>query len=142
MNSDKVNEKHSTTIKKGSLGWWNWKIYKINQNNILISTSINNQPSPSPWTSWITHGKKIRMSSLDMDHRKFDITPEEKYQDQWTMIQLKWARVILGVTLGTTIPRSIGWESVRQCGRKNNTIRETMGKYPQESYTAVVRAIQ
>ena len=48
------------------------------------------------------------------------------------------AHIILGVPSGTTSPKAIGRESIRWHG----TISETAGKYPQESYSAVICAIQ
>ena len=52
-----------------------------------MTTIMNTQMEPSPQDYPILWGKKICMSSLDMDHRQFDITHEDRYQYQQTLIQ-------------------------------------------------------
>ena len=53
----------------------------------LITTSATTQLSPLPQPSKNLRGEKIRMYDLYMSHRKFPITPEEKFKDQQTLIQ-------------------------------------------------------
>ena len=57
------------------IDWYRWKIYQA-------------ESSPRPSTS--PQGKQIRMSGLDMSHWKSAITPNDKFQDQWTLIQYIW----------------------------------------------------
>ena len=52
-----------------------------------MTTIMNTLMEPSPQDYSIPWGNKIRMSSLDMDHRQFDITHEDRYQYQQTLIQ-------------------------------------------------------
>ena len=53
-----------------------------------MSTSSYTQPEPLPQTSTSLMGKQIHMSVLDTSHRQFSITPEDKFQDKWTLIWL------------------------------------------------------
>ena len=55
--------------------------------NKLMIISATTQLSPLPQPSKNLWGEKIRMYDLYMSHRKFPITPEEKFKDQQTLIQ-------------------------------------------------------
>ena len=48
------------------------------------------KPEPSPQPSTSLQGEQTGMSGLDMVHWKFAITPKDKFQDQWRMIQQLW----------------------------------------------------
>ena len=60
----------------------NLKDIYINKSHQLKKNNLNTQPSPSPQTSIDLRENKICMSGLDTAYRKFDNTPEEKFQDQ------------------------------------------------------------
>ena len=49
---------------------------------------MNTQPETSPQYSTNLQGNQIHMSGLDTAHRPFSNTPEDKFQDEWTMILL------------------------------------------------------
>ena len=55
-------------------------IFQINQQK---QKNINNQPETLPQPSTNIHGKKIRMSGLDMTHRKLYNISEGNFKDQW-----------------------------------------------------------
>ena len=50
-------------------------------NKLMITITIT-KPAPLPRPSLILQWKQIGISGLDVSHRQFTITPEEKYQDQ------------------------------------------------------------
>ena len=49
---------------------------------------MNTQPAPLPQPSTNMWGKQTRMSSLDMANRQFSNTPEDKFQDQLTLLHI------------------------------------------------------
>ena len=49
---------------------------------------MNTQSAPSTLPSTKLRWKKIHMYGLDMDYRQFTNTPEDKFQDQLTLIRL------------------------------------------------------
>ena len=53
-----------------------------------MSTSSYTQLASSPRRSTSLWGKQICMSGSDMTYGQFTITSEDKFQDQWTLIQL------------------------------------------------------
>ena len=55
--------------------------------NQLIMTSAIAKYAPFPRPSTNLQGKQIYISDLYTDHRIFSITPENKFQYQWTLIQ-------------------------------------------------------
>ena len=79
--------KYTQVGNKNKLVWTNWRRFYIKQINRLMSTISYNKlaPSPRPPTSLWT--KQIHMSYLNTVHRKFAIATEDKFQDQWTLIQ-------------------------------------------------------
>ena len=54
--------------------------------NKLMTTSETKKPSPLPQSSTNMWWKQSCISGLDMSHRKFSYTPEDKFQYQWTLI--------------------------------------------------------
>ena len=76
---------YMSTTNKRIICILNRRIFYINQNNQLTWTSMNYQPSYFPRPSYSPRENTIRMYGLDMYHRKFDISPEDKYQDQLTL---------------------------------------------------------
>ena len=54
-------------------------------NQLMIKSSII-QPGPFPEPSTILRGNQICMSDLYMDHRKFAITPKDRYKYQVVLI--------------------------------------------------------
>ena len=58
-----------------------------NQSMYLWLNVKSQKLSSSPRPSTSLQGHKIRMSGLDMAHWQFSNTPEDKFQDQWTLIQ-------------------------------------------------------
>ena len=85
--SNKYNT-HKTTINKINIGKRTWRIFLINQSYQFMQTSMNTQPSPSPQPSTNMQVTQIRMSGLYMANRKRFNAPEDKFQDQWTLIRL------------------------------------------------------
>ena len=77
---------HKSTKNKIRLEQITWRRIYIKQSNLLMQTSLNVEPAPSPQTYTNLRGKKIRMSGLDMAKWKFANTPEDKFQDQWALI--------------------------------------------------------
>ena len=51
---------------------------------------MKTQTAPLPGPSTNLRGEQMLMSGLDTTHRQFSNTPEDKFQDQWTMIQSMW----------------------------------------------------
>ena len=80
---------HKSTINKSRFLRMNLRIFYINQNSRLMSTSSYTRLAPSPWTSTNLRGNKIRIYGLGMTHIKIAITPREKFQDKWTLIWSK-----------------------------------------------------
>ena len=58
--------------------------------NVLMTTGAIKNNSPYPWPSKTLGGEQIHMSRLDTAHWQFSITPEDKLQYQWTLIQYIW----------------------------------------------------
>ena len=85
-----------------------FSIKKINQ---LKQKSLNTQPAPSTKTSTSLWGKQICMSVLDTAHKKIHNTPEEKFQDQQTLIRLMQANrsIINDAKTITKTPKTNTW---------------------------------
>ena len=59
----------------------------LNPINKLIMTSETTQPATSPRPSTNPREDQSRIYDLDTFHRQFSNTPEDKFQDQWTLTQ-------------------------------------------------------
>ena len=59
----------------------------LNLINVVMVTDEISKPAPSTWPSINLQGKQIHMSGLDTAHWQFYNAPEEKFQDQRTLIQ-------------------------------------------------------
>ena len=57
-------------------------------------------------------------------------------------LRCAWERVILDVLLGMRSPNVIGWKTQGDVGAEIHSRIKTAEKYPQESYSTVVRKIQ
>ena len=79
-------DKHNSTTNNRRLEIVTRGIHYINQSNKLKQKSMKTQPAPSPRPSTNLRGKQIRISGLCTTHRQFEITPEDKFQDQSTLI--------------------------------------------------------
>ena len=66
--------------------WRTWGT-GLNKINVLMMTGKIEKLALSPWPSSNLQGKKIRMSGLNTAYWQFSNTPEDKFQDQWTLSQ-------------------------------------------------------
>ena len=78
--ADKTNLNNNKQEKFG--------IILLHISNQLMMTSEITQPSPLPQPYSSLLRKQIIISGMDMTNRKFIITPKNKYQYQWVLIQL------------------------------------------------------
>ena len=83
---NKYNTHKSTINKKG----FNKELegYFSSSKAINWCEKSEHSPSPSPLPYTNLMGKQICISCLNTDHRKFSNTYKDKFQDQWTLIQL------------------------------------------------------
>ena len=112
-------EKNENRNQQEELG-----IIDLNQTNKLMGTSEITQPAPSTWPSRNLRGKKIFMPDLDTPHWQFSNTPEDKFQYQWTTIQLKKKHKS---TTNKIILNQITWKSFYT---KKKSIDTNKSEYP------------
>ena len=94
--------------------------------NILMMKSAIRKPAPLPHPYTSLWGDKMCLSDLDMAWRPFSITPEDKFQDQWTPIyKFKIHR--------STIKKEIIWRwtwRVFEINKKNQLMSTIMCNHP------------
>ena len=76
---------------------------------------LNTQPSPSPRPYKNLRGKQIHVSGLNTAYKQFFNTPEDTFQDKWTLIQLIWTNMstINDVNTKAKIPMKNTWGVVQ-----------------------------
>ena len=121
MNAGPINMILTSQIYKRRLERITWKRFYIKQSNQFKQTSLNTQPAPFLWPSTNLRRNRIHMSSLDTCHRQFSITPEDKFQDQWILIQSMQANrsTINNAKMISKTPKRSNWIIINQINDNN-----------------------